>query len=315
MLVAGPATAQNREVLGEYRIGLVGRGLGEPYYQAVHAGARAAARDLAEEYSIDIELLLRTPVETSAQAQLEEVSRLFVEDADGLAVSPVDGALLRPLLDTLRGQGVEVALFEGGIEDFQPLAFYPAYEERAGRLAALAVAAELPRGGRVAILAPQEADANMLARLEGVRAVLGYRRIYGLVKSEPDYASALAAMNQALEDDGEDLIAAWIFLADWPLRGPPALPWEPGRGICTAIGASPTALKHLEEGHINALVVHPYYEWGYRSIEALVERLHEAPVPDAQGENTPPPPNTGGPRVIDWTNRAEYEDAWRVWMR
>ena len=52
--------AQNRELLGEYKIGIVGRDQEDPIYQAAREGAEAAALKLNEKYSIDIELVIFT---------------------------------------------------------------------------------------------------------------------------------------------------------------------------------------------------------------------------------------------------------------
>ena len=64
--------AQNREILGEYRIGIVGRDQGDAIYQGTHLGAQHAARELSEQYSIDVELLVFTP---NVEKRLERQER------------------------------------------------------------------------------------------------------------------------------------------------------------------------------------------------------------------------------------------------
>jgi ABC-type sugar transport system substrate-binding protein len=312
--------AQNRELLGEYRLGILGREAGNAIYQAVHSGAEDAARELAERLSIDIEILERTPVKNLPRAQMEALSRLFVEEVDGVALSPADGALLRPLLETMQGQGVEVVLFESAIDGFQPRTAFPADETEAGRLAGLAAKQAMPSGGRAAILIAADKTPALQARLDGVRSTLGFRRIYGIIECDPDYASAVAAIKAATEADADDLIAGWVFLDDWPLRGAPSLPWDEGEGACAAIGVSPSALLHLERGYVDALVVHAYYEWGYRSVEALIEAVHQPPVAadtasDARESGRAYARDIRRPRVIDWRNRDAYSEAWKGWMQ
>ena len=302
------ARAQNQEVLGEYRIGIIGRDGSDAVYHAFHKGASDAARDLAVNDSIDIELFDRTPQSPDPEAQIEAVSQLFVEEADGIVISPVDPAALQPVLTFVSGQGVEVVLFEATVEDFNPLASFPADETEAGRLAGLAALKEMPRSGRAAILIDRNADANMRARLDGIRSSLGYRRIYGIVECEPDYNSAIEAIQQATEADVNDLIGGWIFLDDWPLLGLPALPWKPGKGDCVAIQSSPSTLMYLEREYIDALIVHPYYEWGYESVKTLIDKLHKGTDPEEAVILLPP-------QTIDWRNIDTYRANWTAWMK
>ena len=46
--------AQNRELLGEYRIGMLGQDQEDAIYQAAHQGALASALNFSEQYSIDV---------------------------------------------------------------------------------------------------------------------------------------------------------------------------------------------------------------------------------------------------------------------
>ena len=300
--------AQNREILGEYRIGIVGRDQGDAIYQATHLGAQHAARELSEQYSIDVELLVFTPNVEQGGSQQASLAGLFIEDADGFIISPDEPEALRPSIEFALEQEQEVVFFENEIEGIQPLAAYVADELEAGRLAAKALLKKLPTKGRVAILVSENPDAGMQDRLAGAREALGYRRIEKVVQCAPDYRSAIETIRATQEADRNNLIKGWLFLGDWPLLGMPALPWEPGKFPCVAIQSSPSAFMYIDQGYVDALIVHPYYKWGKSSMTALVNKLHKQESPEEQIEHN-------APRVVDWRNIETYRESWKTWLK
>jgi len=301
-------TAQNRELLGEYRIGIVGRDQEDAIYQAAHEGASAAALELSQKYSIDIELVIFTPNKTQGGSQMTSLAELFIEDADGLIISPENTEAVRASVDFALEQGQEVVFFESQLPESEPLASVLADEVEAGRLAGRAILKKLPTKARVAILTSENPGAELKQRMEGLREVLGYRRIESTITCAPDYQSAIEAIRDAEEADRNDLIKGWVFLEDWPLLGMPALPWKPNELPVVAIQSSPSAFIYVDQGYLDALVVHPYYEWGAQSVETMIEKLHNDQTPENRVVRTTP-------RVVDWRNAEDYRDSWKKWLK
>jgi ribose transport system substrate-binding protein len=299
---------QNREILGEYKIGIVGRDQEDVIYQATHLGAQNAARELSEKFSIDVELLVLTPNVEQGANQHTSMAELFIEDADGLIISPSSFESVRPAIEFAIQQGQEVVLFENELKGLQPLAAILANEEEAGRLAGKIILSKLPTKGRVAILTSESPDSALKSRLDGLRATLGFRRIQTIVTCKPDYLSAIEAIRATEEADRNDLIKGWVFLDDWPLLGLPALPWKPGELPTVAIQSSPSAFIYIDQGYVDALVVHPYYEWGYSSVETMVNKLHNSISPQE-------PEILTTPRIINWDNVNEYRENWKTWLK
>lgn len=301
-------TAQNRELLGEYKIGIVGRDQEDAIYQAAHEGAQAAALALSEKYSIDIELVIITPNKTQGASQETSLAELFIEDADGLIISPKHSESVRASVDFAMQQGQEVVFFESQLPGSHALASVLADEVEAGRMAGREILKKLPTKARVAILTSATPGAELEQRMAGLREVLGYRRIESTITCAPDYQSAIEALRTAEEADRNDLIKGWVFLEDWPLLGMPALPWKPNELPVVAIQSSPSAFIYVDQGYLDALVVHPYYEWGYKSVETMVEKLHKGQMPEAPIVRTTP-------RIVDWRNAEEYRDSWKKWLK
>jgi ribose transport system substrate-binding protein len=301
-------SAQNRELLGEYKIGIIGRDQEDAIYQAAHEGAQAAALQLSEQYSIDVELVILTPNKTQGSNQVTSLAELFIENADGLIISPENTEAVRASIDFALEQGQEVVYFESQIPEIPVLASILADEEEAGRMAGRAILKKLPTKARVAILTSESPGPELEQRMAGLREVLGYRRIQTTVTAEPDYQSAIAAITAAEEADRNDLIQGWVFLEDWPLLGMPALPWKPKELPVVAIQSSPSAFIYVDQGYLDALVVQPYYDWGVKSVTTMIEKLHLDQTPENKILRTTP-------RVVDWRNAEEYRKSWSKWLK
>lgn len=302
------ASAQNREILGEYKIGIIGREQEDTIYQAAHLGAKDAAQELSEKYSIDVELLIATPESSQGGSQPTSLAELFIENADGFIISPGASEVVAASINFALKQGQEVVFFESQLKGVKPMTAILADEVQAGRLAGKAILKKLPTKARVAILTSTSPTPQLEQRLEGVRAALGYRRIQKVVATEPNYHAAIQTIQKTQEEDRNDQIKGWIFLEDWPLLGMPALPWKPGKMPAVAIQSSPSAFIYTDSGYIDALVVHPYYEWGYKSVVAMVEKLHNGKAPETSTILTQP-------RVVDWRNMEAYREEWKTWFK
>jgi ribose transport system substrate-binding protein len=302
------AAAQNREVLGEYKIGIIGRDQEDTIYQAAHLGAQDAALELSKKYSIDVELLIATPEASQGGSQPTSLAELFVGDADGFIISPAAGEVVASSINFALQEGQEVIFFESQLEGVEPMTAILADEVEAGRLAGKAILKKLPTKARVAILTSSSPTPQLKQRLAGVRAALGYRRIEKVVATEPNYHAAIKTIQAAEEADRNDQIKGWIFLEDWPLLGMPALPWKPGKLPVVAIQSSPSAFIYTDQGYIEALVVHPYYDWGYKSVETMVEKLHNNVSPEESTILTQP-------KVVDWRNLKDYREDWKTWFK
>lgn len=308
LFFAATGQAQNREILAELKIGIIGRDLEEAIYQAAHLGAQDAARELSKKYSIDVELLVATPSVSQGGNQPTSLTELFIQDVDGFVLSPKSQDIVESTVRFAQEQNQRVVFFESDLPDTNSLAALLADETAAGRLAGKAILKELPTAARVALLTSTEPSQQLKQRLEGLRRTLGYRRIEAIVATEPNYRDAIKKIREVEEADRNGSISGWVFLEDWPLRGMPALPWEPADKPVVAIQSSPSAFIYSDQGYLDALVVHPYYEWGYRGVETLVENLYNGKSPETREILTEP-------RLIDWRNFDDYREKWKLWFK
>src|SRR5882724_8107767 len=113
-----------------YTLGMIAKSQGNPFFEAAHAGANDAARDLAAKHGITIKIDWRTPNEEDAQKQAEMLEQLVLRGADGIIISCSDAIKLTDAINKAVRQGIPVATFSGdapaskrfvalGINDFK----------------------------------------------------------------------------------------------------------------------------------------------------------------------------------------------------
>ena len=59
----------------------------------------------------------------------------------------------------------------------------------------------------------------------------------------------------------------------------PDLPWQPNAFPLVSIQSSATTNLFYDLGYLNAMVLHPYHDWGYQASEVLIEKLFRIKVP------------------------------------
>src|SRR5438477_9032393 len=95
-----PAHAQKT-----YTLGMIAKSQGNPFFEAAHAGANDAARELGAKYGVTINIDWRTPNEEDAQKQAEMLEQLVLRGADGVIISCSDALKLTDAINKAVRQG------------------------------------------------------------------------------------------------------------------------------------------------------------------------------------------------------------------
>src|SRR5438105_10059255 len=80
-------------------IGLVAKSQSNAVFQAAYAGAKDAARELADTYNADVTIDWRTPTDEDAQKQAEAIDALARSGAQGIAVSCSEANTVTPSIN------------------------------------------------------------------------------------------------------------------------------------------------------------------------------------------------------------------------
>lgn len=294
----------------KYKIGLIAKSESNPVFIAARVGAEDAARELGKKYGIEIEILWRTPADEDAQRQAAFVEQLMVAGVDALAISCTDASKVTPAINRAVDRGVLVACFDSDAPNSKRFVYHGIDDVECGRQVMRELAERLgPEGGRIAILGGNQTAPNLQARVRGVRDELAKHPKIKLadVYYHRETAQDAAAKVQEVQTANPDIVG-WAMVGGWPLFSDALMSWEPGRVKIVAVDALPAQLKYVERGIVQALLAQRVYHWGYRSVELIVEKLHN----DASPKH---PRDMAELDRVTQENVATYGKNWEKWLR
>jgi ribose transport system substrate-binding protein len=258
-----------------YTIGLVAKSQGNPVFQAARVGANDAARELGEKLGLTIKIDWRTPNEEDAQKQAEAIEQLALSGADGIAVSCSDANKLTDAINSAVRNGVPVATFDSDAPASRRFVTFGVDDIKCGEQTMEELAKAMGGKGVVAILAGNQNAPNLQKRVQGARNAA--KKFPGIQIRDTYYhketpQDAAARVEQVMQSNPD--ITGWCMIGGWPLFTDNALKWPPGTVKCVSVDALPPQLAYLRSGHVQVLLAQQVYEWGYRSVERLINKIH-----------------------------------------
>src|SRR5687767_4777981 len=291
-----------------YTIGLVAKSQGNPVFQAARVGAEQAAKDLGAKHKIQIKIDWRTPNDEDAQKQAEAIEQLVLSGADGIAVSCSDANKLTDAINSAVKNGVPVATFDSDAPASKRFVTYGVDDVKCGEQVMNELAKLMGGKGTVAILAGNQNAPNLQKRVQGVKnAAKAYPgiKILDTYYHKETPQDAAARVEQVMQSHPD--ITGWAMIGGWPLFTDNALQWPPGSVKCVSVDALPPQLAYLRSGHVQLLLAQQVYEWGHRSVELLVNKIHLKKDPSAVKDVSPLVPVTKA-------NVDEFARNWEKWL-
>ena len=304
-VVALNAFAQGKK---SYIIGLVAKSQGNPVFQAARVGAQDAAKELGAKHNVDIRIDWRTPNEEDAQKQADAIEQLVLSGADGIAVSCSDANKLTDAINSAARNGVPVATFDSDAPASKRFVTFGVDDVQCGEQVMHELAKIMGGKGHVAILAGNQNAPNLQKRVQGVKNAakkypgIKIRDTYYHKETPQDAAARVEQVMQANPD-----IEGWAMIGGWPLFTSNALKWQPGTVKCVSVDALPPQLAYLRSGHVQLLLAQQVYEWGHRSVEHLINKIHLKKNPSNIKDVSPLIPVTKA-------NVDEFEKNWQKWL-
>src|SRR5262245_38716033 len=270
--LAGTALAQSKK---SYTFGLVAKSQNNPVFQAARVGAEQAAKDLGSKNGVSVKVDWRTPNEEDAQKQAEAIEQLVLAGADGVAVSCSDANKLTDAINSAVKNGVPVATFDSDAPASKRFVTFGVDDIKCGEQVMEELAKIMGGKGTIAILAGNQNAPNLQKRVQGVKNAakkypgIKIRETYYHKETPQDAAARVEQVMQANPD-----INGWAMVGGWPLFTENALKWPPSAIKCVSVDALPPQLAYLRSGHVQVLLAQQVYEWGYRSVEHLINKIH-----------------------------------------
>ena len=258
----------------KHRIAVILKALTNQYWQGIEKGAKAAAKDLG------VEVTVQAASSESAQTEQLTIAQTMVgQNYDAYVVAPESTSNLNPALKQMRNQKAPIV----NVDDARVKAttFVGPDHKLDGEQAAEEFAKLLPNGGKVAQIEGQAGSSAAILRIKGFKEGLAKHPNLKLVASTPgdwDADKAYAATQTIIRQHPD--VKAIYANNDTMAIGVAKAVKQSGKDIAV-IGTDgvPEAIAGVRKGTVTATVSPlPYYE-GYWAVESAVRLLEGQKVP------------------------------------
>ncbi len=257
----------------ELVIGVVPKGQAHIFWQTVHAGAVAAARELG------VEIRWNGPaVETDFSRQVQIVESMINGRVSGIVLAPTDRVSLVAVVERAAREKIPVSIFDSGIDTENYVSFVATNNYGGGEIAARRVGQILGGKGTVAMVMNMPGSASTQEREKGFEDALA-KEFPGIQIAARQFSMSDRAKAMSV---AEDIMTAnpkldAIFASSEPstVGAVQALKSRKLAGTVKLVGfdSSPTLLDDLKAGAIDALVVQDPFKIGYTGVQTVVAKL------------------------------------------
>lgn len=280
LLGCGDASAKKRTVA------VVPKGTTHEFWQAVHAGAVKAEREL-NQAGVPISVIWKGPLrEDDRDQQIQVVENFMTRRVDGIVLAPLDSqALVRPVANAMKSN-IPVVVFDSGLKSEDYVSFVATDNLKGGMMAGEELGKLLGGKGKVILLRYAVGSASTEAREEGfLRALTNtYPEItllsadqYAGPTRETSYQASQNLLNRfGKEVDGvfcpneNSTVGMAMALRDIGRAG--------GKVKMIGFDAGSASVEDLRKGDVQGLVVQNPFLMGYQGVMTLVDHLNGKPV-------------------------------------
>lgn len=257
------------------RITMIAKSSTNPVFLSARTGAEAAARELSKTAGVAISIDWRTPPTEDGQVQAQRIAQAVNEGTDAILLSCSDAGKLTGAINDAVGRGVPVMTFDSDAPQSRRFAFYGVDDMQTGQAVMKELAAQMDGKGAIAILAGNQNAPNLQKRAEGVKQEAQKHpgiKIVGTffhAETPQDAAAEVIRVQNAYPE-----VNGWAMVGGWPLFTTTLLKdLDPRKVKVVAIDALPAQLPYVESGIAPVLLAQPTFQWGYVSVEKIVDML------------------------------------------
>lgn len=253
-----------------------------PVFQAARTGAEAAAKELGKQNNMEITIDWRTPPTEDGEEQARRIAQAVNDGTDVVLISCSNAAKVTGAINDAVGKGVPVMTFDSDAPQSKRFAFYGTDDLECGRQVMQELAKVTNGKANVQILAGNQDAPNLQNRKKGVEEEAKKHpgiKIVGTSYHVETPQDAAAEVTRTM--NANPSIDAWAMVGGWPLFGSSLLTLEPKKVKIVSVDALPEELAYIENGVVPVLLAQPVYEWGYKSVGFIVDKVvlkREVPV-------------------------------------
>jgi len=303
-------TGKNNSSQKKITIGLIGKIGTNPVFIAIHTGAKLAAKELSAKYNVEIVIDWATPEKENVQEQAAAIEQLVRSGADGIAIACSDAKYLTPVIDGAVDKGIPIMCFDSDAPKSKRFAYYGADDIALGKAIMKQLAVEIKDKGTIAVLAGNTHSLNQQLRLKGIKEELKKHPNITLPEGNIFHNVEIADLSAEMvrrEQKSNPNIVGWAFQGSWVFQSKNPFPWKPGEIKIVAGNAVQEELEYVKSGYVQGLVGVNCYQYGYRSVEILVEKIVKNKTPNEPLMYSPITPVTE-------KNVKEWSLNWNKWL-
>jgi ribose transport system substrate-binding protein len=266
------------------RIAVIPKGQAHLFWQSVHAGAVAAAREN------NVDVLWNGPAsETDFTGQLQIVDAMITQHVDAICLAPIDKTAMVSVVDRATREKIPVVIFDSPVDTQTFVAQVATDNYGAGAMAAQRMGKILNGQGKIAEVAVEPGSASTMAREQGFED--GIKKDFPgiqLVDKRYGWADRAKSLNVAenMLTAHDDLVAMFASNESSAVGAAQAIKGRNAKVKLVGFDWSPGLLDDLKSGMLDSLVVQDPFRMGHDAVIAAVEKLNGATPQKIQ--NLPP---------------------------
>ena len=266
--------ACNRQVAGKRVVAVIPKGVAHFFWQSVHAGAEAAAKEF------NVEVMWKGPaLETDYSGQINIIEDAINRRVDGIVLAPSHGDALVPVVERAAKEGIPVTIFDSGISTENYVSYVATDNRQGGVVAAERLAERLGGKGKVAILGVKAGSVSTDQREQGFQDTIKQKyqgiQIVAFQYGDADRAKSLDRATDILTAN-PDLNAIFASNESSTVGAVQAIKQKglAGKVLLGGFDSSPNLIDDLKAGAIDSLVLQNPFKMGYEGVKAIVEKLN-----------------------------------------
>lgn len=257
-------------------IAMIAKSTTNPIFVSARKGAETAARELAEKHGVPIQIIWMTPDHENAEVQALAIAQAVKDRASAILISCSDADKVTGAINDAVDRGVPVMTFDSDAAQSKRFAFYGVDDEKLGRTVMRELAVRMRKKGSVAILGGNAAAPNLRKRVDGVMKEAALNPGIKIVGTFNHPETARDAAEEVIGVQAANpQIQGWAMVGGWALFTPRLMKeLDPQKVTVVAVNALPAQLAYVENGLAPVLLALPTYNWGYVSVQRIVDKVH-----------------------------------------
>lgn len=241
-----------------------------PYYEPCYEGFKAAAA----KHKVKVERV--DPQKMQLPLQVKAIEELIAQRVDGIAISAVDDAGLKPVIGEAIKAGIKVITFDAPAPSSAALTYIGTDNQTAGAEAGKKMGELMKGQGKIVILQGGLSATNLNLRTRGFKEALAKAapnvKVLDVIDTNGDFSVA-TSKTEALLQTYPDVTAIFSVSAEGAPAAASVLKQQKkvGKILLAGFDDLKDTLQGIKDGAVSFCLVQKTFKMGWLSVEALLD--------------------------------------------